>query len=237
MPNRILREGILSSERVNTLSAPAEVFYRRLMSVVDDFGRFYAKPELLRAACFPLKLDKVGNPDIGKWILETREAALVRTYTVDRKEYLELIDFRQQVRAKDSKFPHPSADAVQEHSACVADAQQLRTKTETYSKSETETGIGPKRGRQKAELQPLPENWTPSERTVARLTAEFKFSNGDAERYVVAFRDACAAKGYTYANFDSAFSNCVRKDWPGFRNGSAVMPKANPGYDPGRMII
>lgn len=126
MPNRILREGILASERVNVLSAPAEVFYRRLMSVVDDFGRFYAKPELLRAACYPLKLDKVGNPDIGKWILETREAALVRTYTVDRKEYLELLDFRQQVRARASKFPQPTsmcvATATQESSESVSPA-------------------------------------------------------------------------------------------------------------------
>lgn len=117
MPNRILREGILTSERVNLLGWPAEVFYRRLHSVVDDFGRYYAKPELLRAACYPLQLDKVGNSDIGKWLEATRKAALVRTYTVDGKEYLELLDFRQQVRAKDSKFPQPP-------SVCVADAQQ-----------------------------------------------------------------------------------------------------------------
>ncbi len=48
MPNRILREGILTSERVNLLSWEAEVFYRRLMSVVDDYGRFHAHPALLR---------------------------------------------------------------------------------------------------------------------------------------------------------------------------------------------
>jgi len=139
MPSRILREGILSSERVDLLSAPAEVFYRRLMSAVDDYGRFYAKPELLRAACFPLKLNKVGNPDIGKWILETREAALVRTYTVDGKEYLEMLDFKQQVRTKVSKFPPPPGPAAnnaqQMQSTCVADAQHLHTKAEAKSYS------------------------------------------------------------------------------------------------------
>ncbi len=40
MPNRVIREGILNSQRVNKLTEPAELFYRRLMSVVDDFGRF-----------------------------------------------------------------------------------------------------------------------------------------------------------------------------------------------------
>jgi hypothetical protein len=59
MPNRVLREGILTSERVNALDWPAEVFYRRLMSVVDDFGRYWAKPELLRAGLYPLHHDKV----------------------------------------------------------------------------------------------------------------------------------------------------------------------------------
>ena len=40
MPNRIIREGILSSDRVDQLDPPAEVFYRRLMSKVDDHGLF-----------------------------------------------------------------------------------------------------------------------------------------------------------------------------------------------------
>lgn len=117
MPNRILREGILTSERVNELSWPAEVFYRRLMSAVDDFGRFWAKPDLLRAALYPLRLEKVSNSDVVKWIGETREAGLVRAYSVGGKEYLQLLDFRQQVRAKESKFPPPTSE-------CIATATQ-----------------------------------------------------------------------------------------------------------------
>jgi hypothetical protein len=126
VPNRILREGILTSERVNALSWPAEVFYRRLISVVDDFGRYYAKPELMRAACYPLKLDIVGNQDVVKWLAECARAGLVRTYTVDGKDYLELADFKQQVRAKDSKFPQMLgtcvADATHTHSSSTASA-------------------------------------------------------------------------------------------------------------------
>ena len=120
MPNRILRDGILTSERVAKLSWPAEVFFRRLMSGVDDFGRYYAKPELIRAAAYPLAVDKVGNSDIGKWLAECAGAALVRTYTVDGKSYLELLDFRQQKRAQQSKFPPPPDE-------CVADVKQMRS--------------------------------------------------------------------------------------------------------------
>ena len=107
MPNRILREGIITSERVASLSWQAEVFYRRLMSVVDDFGRYFAKPMALRAACFPMQLDRVKDADIEKWSAELVENRLLRLYEVDGTTFLELLDFRQQVRAKKSKYPDP----------------------------------------------------------------------------------------------------------------------------------
>lgn len=108
MPVRLLRDGILTSERVCSLDWPSEIFYRRLMSVVDDFGRYTANPKLLRAALYPLQLDKVTDADIGKWTACAQKAGLVSVYpALDGKRYLELLDFRQQVKAKKSKFPPP----------------------------------------------------------------------------------------------------------------------------------
>ena len=109
---------MLTSPRVAKLNWPDEVFYRRLMSVVDDFGRYYADPGMLRAACYPRQLSKVSDSDIEKWLACVQKAALVRVYEAqDSERYLELLDFRQQVRAKESKFP-------QERSSCVADDRQ-----------------------------------------------------------------------------------------------------------------
>ena len=124
MPNRIIREGILTSERVNRLAPQAELFYRRLMSVVDDFGRFTAHPGLLRSACYPLRVDEVREADISRWLAEVQLAGLIALYAVAGKGYLEMIDFRQQVRAKVSKFPAP--DDEQLRISCVAVATQLR---------------------------------------------------------------------------------------------------------------
>lgn len=129
MPSRILREGILTSDRVNSLSQGAELFYRRLMSVVDDYGRFDGRPGLIRVSCFPLRVDDVREADISRWSAECAKAGLIALYAVDGKPYLELQDFNQQVRAK-SKYPPPSdghpigesnADAKQMLSRCVAD--------------------------------------------------------------------------------------------------------------------
>ena len=64
MPTRILRDGILTSERVNTLDWEAEVFYRRLLSLGDDFGLFDARPAILRPSLYPLKLDQMRETNI-----------------------------------------------------------------------------------------------------------------------------------------------------------------------------
>lgn len=108
MPNRILREGILTSERVNALSPDAELFYRRLMSVADDFGRYSANPTLLRAACYPLRLDFVRESAIESHMDECAINCLLIKYEVQGKQYLELLDFHQRTRAKDSKYPAPA---------------------------------------------------------------------------------------------------------------------------------
>lgn len=113
MPARLLREGILTSERVDALSLEAEVFYRRLMSVVDDFGLFHGDVRLIRAACFPLRLDRVSDADVRGWIEECRAAHLVATPTFGRKSVIVLLDFGQQVRAKASKhLPNETPEAI-----------------------------------------------------------------------------------------------------------------------------
>lgn len=150
MPNRILREGILTSRRVNRLKPQAEVFYRRLMSVVDDFGRYWADPSLLRAGCFPLRIDEVREADIVRLLAEVQQADLIALYAVEGESYLELLDFRQQRRAKSSKFPQPPADAEQLRSVCVADAQRMHTKARGERREARGEGEGGARGAPRA---------------------------------------------------------------------------------------
>lgn len=120
MPNRIVREAILTSPHMARLDGWAsEVLYRRLLSVVDDFGRYYADPGMLRAACYPRQLNKVSDSDVGKWLSACETAALVRVYPAsDGERYLEVLRFRQQTRAKASKFPDPPSE-------CIASATQV----------------------------------------------------------------------------------------------------------------
>lgn len=133
MPDRILRANILTSDPVNSLCWPAEVFYRRLMSVVDDFGRYDARPSILRANLYALKLNYVSEADIVKWMNDCSEAGLVSFYEVEGKRYLELLKFDQRLRAKKSKYPEPAVKCQQMLSdvvKCSGDGDGRETETD-----------------------------------------------------------------------------------------------------------
>ena len=70
MPNRIIRDGINTSTRINELSGGAELFYRRIISIVDDYGRYYGHPTTLRAACWPTRPDRHNDAEVGAWVAE-----------------------------------------------------------------------------------------------------------------------------------------------------------------------
>lgn len=109
MPNRIVREGILSSLRVASLDWGSEVFYRRLMSVVDDYGAHeYSCFKLLGSKLYPVH-DNIRDADIARWIAACEKAGLVSVYDVDGRKYIRLFNFKQQLRSE-SKCPPPNGD-------------------------------------------------------------------------------------------------------------------------------
>lgn len=114
MPNRIIKESICTSENLNKLDTEAEIFFYRLIVACDDYGIFYANPSILRAKCFPLKIDKIKDKDIEKWIVALIEAGLIFTYEYEGRLYLKMTkwEHHQQVRASKSKFPTPDLDGV-----------------------------------------------------------------------------------------------------------------------------
>lgn len=106
MPIRLLREGILSSDRIELLDWPAEVFYRRLMSKVDDFGLFDARPSILRSSLYPLRVDRVREADIARWIAACETAGVIALYVHGGKPYGQMLDTEWQTRSE-PKQPLP----------------------------------------------------------------------------------------------------------------------------------
>lgn len=218
MPSRIIRDGILTSERINALSPLAELFYRRLMSVADDHGRYSANLTQLRAYCYPLKLDSVKEDSIKKHLAECVDAGLIVPYTVEGKHYIQMLDFGQRVQAK-SKFPDPPGGIPDstvihgdppENTALVVDGVVVE-----------DEGVKPrKRGKQPK--VPMPEDFGISDR-VKRWAAEKGHKRLD--EHLDAFKGKCRAHGYCYADWDEAFMEAVRSDW-------AKLPAASPSAVP-----
>jgi len=98
-----------ASDRIDTLSFQAEVFFTRLIMKADDYGCFHANPKLLRANLFPLK-SNVRDTDISRLVAECQEAGLIVIYDAEGKKYLEIAEFGQRMRAKTRKYPARSDD-------------------------------------------------------------------------------------------------------------------------------
>lgn len=126
MPNRILKESISTSETIDQLSYEEEVFFYRLMVACDDYGRIDARPAILRARCFPLRLDTVTDKNITQWLDSISQAGLIQLYIVTGKPYLKMItwDKHQQIRAKRSKHPGPE-DADREEQESGSNGNKL----------------------------------------------------------------------------------------------------------------
>ena len=107
MPNRSIREGILTSDKVDLLDAAAEVFYRRLISKVDDHGLFDGRASILRTALYPLRVDRVSEKHIEQWLAACASAGLILRYQVASKPYVQMLATRWQTRS-DAKYPLPT---------------------------------------------------------------------------------------------------------------------------------
>jgi len=116
MPNRVIKESICTSDTLDQLSAEEERFFYRLTVQVDDFGLMDARPAIVRAACFPLKIETLPLTTIAGYLVALQRVGLIEVYRVDGRPYLHVTtwDKHQRRRAQFSKYPLPSAAQAQE---------------------------------------------------------------------------------------------------------------------------
>lgn len=116
MPNRILKESICTSDSLNQLSPFEEIFFLRLIVNCDDYGRFDARPAILKARLFPLK-ERLSLKDIESALGKLADVGCVKLYSVDSKPYLYLPawEVHQNIRAKKSKYPLPDENSEQQY--------------------------------------------------------------------------------------------------------------------------
>jgi hypothetical protein len=104
MPQRFLKPGITTSRKWDSCSWQAQSFYIRLLTLVDDFGRYDGDPMLLRSHAFPLR-DDIKTSTISTMCSELAKAGLANFYTVSGKDYVQLLNWTERPRASVSRYP------------------------------------------------------------------------------------------------------------------------------------
>ena len=87
MPNRVIRAEINRSESLSSVSVEAELTFRALLSTVDDFGRYDARPKVLKGVLFPLR-DSFTPEAIADHLQELAADGCVQLYNVGDHPYL-----------------------------------------------------------------------------------------------------------------------------------------------------
>ena len=101
MPNRLLREGLMESERVLSMPVEARWLFVVIILSADDIGLFEATE-------FKLARRADVNRDLaGKLMTMLADADLVRFYVVDGKRYGFIPRFRQRIQIKRARHPLP----------------------------------------------------------------------------------------------------------------------------------
>jgi len=143
MPTRYLKPGVRDSEAIDNLSPQAEILFYRLLVTVDDFGRFDARPAMIKAQCFPIK-DSISIAKCKDLLDELNNKGLIYIYEAGGKLTLMMCKWDNVPRAKESKYPAPTDSCIQLHtSANQVNTDAPLTVTETKTKTETKTVEAP----------------------------------------------------------------------------------------------
>lgn len=237
MPNRILREGINSSRAVAALSEQAEILYRRLMSVVDDYGRFEADIDLIRAKCFPLQLERWSTVKVQRAFAELGESPLVTVYHGAGKHLFQMNNFGQRVQSK-PRYPAPE-DCIEnkgEPSSTVdhGEPRESTAQSETYSETKTKSKAGtvavmPRRFAR----GPMPAEW------IQEAMQKFGMTEAAARFEYDKFTDYWCArgdKGAIKTDWLATWRNWLRKCDGGYPPRGTIQPGMLPLSElPGHM--
>ena len=210
MPTRYLKAGIRDSEAIEKLSPLAENLYYRLLVTVDDFGRYDARPPMIKAACFPVK-DSINAAKTEVLMKELAENGLVEIYMVQGKPYLQMTKWDNIPRAKESKFPANTYDDIQLHTTvCDIHTDVPLTVTETKTETVTKTRDAPEGVSQ--------EIWD-------SFVKQRKASRAVITPTVISSIQKEAEKaGWS---LEQALAECAARGWRGFK-ADWVAPKVNP---------
>ena len=143
MPNRILKEGIRTSKKVNALSDFQFRVWVYLITYVDDYGCGSADPEILKGFVFPRRKCVTEN-QIQKALADLEMLGMILLYEVDGEPFFAFPNWRdhQRIQAKKHKFPEPSDGELRKVTVSHGESpSESNTNTNTNTNPNTNPNI------------------------------------------------------------------------------------------------
>ena len=219
MPNRVLKESLRYSEKVNAMTDFQFRLWISLITYVDDYGRGDARTPVIKGACFPLR-ERIANKDIDAALAGLAGIGCVRLYEVDGKPYLYFPNWEahQTIRNKRSKFPEPPCDSQTIESNC----NQVNANVPVIqSESNPNTNTNPK------EKTHAHGEYGWVKMTDAQYEKLCKdFGKEEAERGIAYVDEAAQQTGNKnkWSDWYLTVRKCIREKWGWPRSGLAQTP-------------
>jgi hypothetical protein len=92
MPNRIIKESILTSPTLGKLSIGAHDHWFSLLLLSDDWGCFECTPPVVKGKCYSYRKG-IGENRIAAWQDELEEKGIIKRWRNSEREYGVLLSF------------------------------------------------------------------------------------------------------------------------------------------------
>lgn len=217
MPQRFLRPGITTSDAWNSVSFGAQSLFIRILTLVDDFGRYDGRVPILHGHCFALRPDVLQKHTAG-FRSELQRVALIDLYVVDGKEFIQVSKWHERARSDSSKYPSPQ-DCAAERSGTHEKDASLVPRSSPSTIATTSSTIDPRSPRSGPQSMAfaIPENLIGVE-GFEKAWEEF----GEHRKQIKAPLTPLAAKGILEdlqkrpPDSVSALKMAMRRSWRGF---------------------
>jgi len=127
MPNRIIREGLLDSERYWSVTIEARLLFVHLLLLADDFGCVSLAPVFIRRRCFD---DRPSDEKVSKLLGELADADLIRIYEIEGGRYGFVPRFRQRLQRETLRHPAPPSALLAGDADAEEKFRKIKHKTE-----------------------------------------------------------------------------------------------------------
>jgi hypothetical protein len=223
MPTRMIRDGILDSERYWSVTIESRQLFFHLMLLADDFGCVNLAPLFVRRRCFN---DSPSTEKIARLITELGDADLIRCYEIDRCCYAFIPRFRQRLQRATLKHPKPPQELLIEDADAIAKFNKIKQESSNPTVSQPLPTVGqPPEVKRREEKRSTSMSGKPSVKTLVDLGVNEQVANdwlsvrrakkAPLTNTVIASLKSEAQKaGISVAQ---AVAVCAERSWQGFK--------------------